>query len=217
METCCTITMPDRRHAGIALAQKLKTYRENSLVTAVSKGGVMVAQPIASMLHTSLEVAPCKRINHPADEAKTIGAVCLKNVMIYSHSRDLPQDYIQHQVHVLQHELEREMNYYQEHWDAISVEGKNVILVDDLMITGNTMMACALEIRNRNPRAIIVATPFISAEAHFFLEEFADDIVYIRMETEITSPHDFYNTFSAVSRQEVKALLKNSKRCRLTC
>jgi len=212
----CNIKIIDRHQAGIMLAQKLKTYhRENSVIVAVSKGGVIVGQPIANALHVPMEVVPCKRINHPADETKTIGAVCLNNVIVYSHAHDLPQDYIQHKVHTLRHDLDREMAYYNENWDSIPMEGSNVILVDDLMITGNTMMACILELRKRKPHSIVVATPFTSAEAHFFLEEFADDIVYCRMETQINSPLDFYETFSPVSRREVKDILKHSKRRQL--
>lgn len=211
--TTGTIKLHDRRQAGIILAQKLKAYRrDNTVITAVSKGGVAVAQPIAASLHARLEVVPCKRINHPSDEGRTIAAVCLNNVMTYSHARDLPQDYIQHQVTSLQRKLKKEMAYYQEDWDSVPIEGKDVILVDDFVVTGNTMMACIFELRQRKPASIIAATPFISAEAHFFLEEFVDEIVYICIETQLTSPLDSYESFPAVTKEEVKALLGNSKR-----
>jgi len=212
METS-TIKIHDRHQAGILLSQKLKAYRrEDTVIAAVSRGGVVVAQPVAFNLHVPLEVVPCKRINHPSDEGKTIAAVGLNNVMIYSHVRDLPQDYIQHQVVTLQTKLRKEMEYYQEDWDSISIEGKHVVVIDDLIITGNTMMACVLELRQRKPASVVVATPFITAEAHFFLEEFVDEIIYVRMETQLASPLDFYDVFAAVREEEVKDLLDDSKR-----
>lgn len=205
------VKIHDRHLAGTLLAEKLKAYRgENTVITAISKGGVVVAKPVAVNLDAPLEVVPCKRINHPADEGRTIAAVCLSNVRIYSHAHDLPQDYIQHQVNNLQHNLRQEMEYYQEDWNAVPLEGKHIILVDDLVVTGNTMMACILELRQRKPASVVVATPFISAEGHFFLEEFVDEIIYIRMETQLTSPLDFYEVFLTVDKQEVKALLTDS-------
>ena len=211
METSA-IKIYNRHQAGTLLAQKLKTkYKDDTVITAVSKGGVIVAQPVANTLHAPLEVVPCKRIIHPSDMGKTIAAVGLNNVMIYTHARDLPHDYIQHQVMALQAKLRNEMEYYQEDWDLVPIAGKNVILIDDLIVSGNTMMACILELRQKKPASIVIATPFISAEAHFFLEEFVDDIIYIRMETQLTSPTDFYEVFPAVNEQEVKDILINSK------
>lgn len=212
METT-TLKIHDRHQAGVLLAQKLKNRRkEDTVITAVSKGGVIVAQPIAEILHAPLEVVPCKRIIHPSDAGKTIAAVGLNNIIIYTHARDLPQDYIQHQVISLQEKLRQEMDYYQEDWNAIPIEGRNIVLIDDLIVSGNTMMTCIQDLRQRNPASILVATPFVSAEAHFFLEEFVDDIVFIRMETQLTSPTDFYGRFPAVDEQEVKDILTNSKR-----
>src|SRR5690349_8400541 len=91
--------LENRVRAGLSLAKKLTTYEKtNSIVIGIPHGGMVVAAAIASDLHLPLEVLPCRRIKHPADSNKNVGAVCLTEVFMHDSYDCIPQDLIAHQI-----------------------------------------------------------------------------------------------------------------------
>ena len=211
-----SIKVRDRRQSGILLGAKLKAYHHsNAVVLGVSKGGALVAHAIADYLNLPLEIFPCRKINSPGDARRTIGSVSLDEIVIHAHPYDIPQDYIGRHILLLQNDLRREVDFYDEKWDSISLAGRTVIIVDDIMRSGDTMATCIRSIEKRHPGKIIVAVPFVSAEAVLLIEERVEDIVYTRMETEIDSPEDFFENYPEIGEADVKALLTSARKLQI--
>lgn len=202
----------DRREAGILLSSKLQEYRDTTaVIIGIPRGGVMVASKVSELLNLPLEVLPCRKIKDPADHAKSMGSVSLDEVAIEQFRHDLPQDYISHQVTLLRNGLRKEWEKYYYKKTPIWLSGKIVIVVDDIVRSGDTMIACLKTIRKQNPLKIIVAAPLVSAEGVRKLEHVADKVVFIEMKPVVESGRDFYQEFPAVEINEVHALLLASK------
>jgi putative phosphoribosyl transferase len=202
----------NRREAGILLSSKLQEYRDTTaVILGIPRGGVMVASKVSELLNLPLEVLPCRKIKDPADHTKSIGSVCLDEVAIEHFRQDLPQDYISHQITLLRNGLRKEWEEYYEKKIPIWLSGKIVIVVDDIIRSGDTMIACLKTIRKQNPLKIIVAAPLVSTEGVRKIEHVADKVVFIEMQRVVESGNGFYLEFPVVEINEVQALLIASK------
>lgn len=208
VNTSNTSKVSDRRQAGSLLANRLQQFaHSDALVVAIPRGGVVVAAAVAQRLHLALEIFPCQEIKHPADGTRAIGSVSLDEVVVEGTSHDIPQDYISHQIALVQNCLRAELQLYGRDKLPVSFRYKTVIVVDDLLRSGDTMLACLQSIRKHQPLKLIVAVPFVSARAAMAIGTVADEIIFIRMDHEIRSAMDYYAEFPEIGEREVAALL----------
>jgi predicted phosphoribosyltransferase len=193
----------DRVQAASLLAERLTAYKNtDAVVLAIPSGGFVVAYHLAKSLNLHLDVIPCGKIKHPSGQAD-IGSVSLDEVIITDSSRDLPQDYIHHQVVLLQHALQAKDKFYRGDRPPENLMGKTVILVDDLLLSSHTILACLKTIDKQQPDKIIVAVPVIAQVVHREIAPAVDDLVFLMMENE-----SVYENFDAVEEEEVKSLLR---------
>ncbi len=211
MDQIDEIKVENRDLAGKMLAQKfVRNHFLNPLVVGASAGGMVVAEAIADRLHIPLEVTFCKRIEDPSDSSKSIGSVSANEVILHDCPRSVPQDYLYFQTIRLRNEMKYDNEFYYGDDNYPSFEGKTVILVDDMLTTPDTLLACLTEIR-RTALKVIVAVPFVEAEAARRIQSLCDDFLFIRMKQRINSPAEFYNEFPEVSPWEVRSLLREQK------
>jgi putative phosphoribosyl transferase len=202
-----------RKEAGLLLARKLAAYRHtNAVVVGIPHGGVCVASVIAEELSLPLEVMPCRRIKHPAESQQYIGSVSENEVVLHDCSRTIPQDYLSHQIILLKNAILHENRKYYDHRKRDSFLYKTVILVDDILISSDGVIACLREIKREKPLNLVVAIPVVSAEAARIVQSEADDLVFLHMENSISSPHNHFVHFPAVDDSKVKELLTISKK-----
>lgn len=211
MTTSDGLRVLDRKQAGGLLAFKLQQYANSeALVVGIPRGGVVVAATVAHALNLKLQVIPCRRIKHPADNTKSIGSVSVDEVVINDKTYDIPQDYISHQIALLRNSLRNETQVYCQDSSMTSIRYKTVIVVDDILQSGSTMLACLKSIGKQQPLKLIVAVPFVSAEAARVVGGIADELVFDQMFQEIRSACQYYNEFPEVDEGEVIALIKDS-------
>lgn len=199
----------NRKHAAHLLGERLMDFcNTDAIVMAVPGGGIHVGYYLANQLNLRLEAIPCKKIKHPADGSKTIGAVSTEAVVIHEEDHNIPQDYIYHQIQLLRHVIQGiNTRYYCGHKQP-SLKNKTVILVDDLIMTGDTMLACLRTIKKQEPARVIVVVPAVTPEATRAIANDMDEIVYLTIEPTTQSIASLYDDFPIVSEEEVIALLE---------
>ena len=133
-------------------------------------------------------------------------------MLYHDCSYDIPQDYIYHQQVLLQNAIRYEQNFYYDDLPTETLLYKTIILVDDLLMNSDTMLACLRSLRKQRPLKIVVAVPIVAAEAALAIRSEADDMVFIKMQTRINLANDFFTEFPKVDRESVRELLLKSKR-----
>jgi putative phosphoribosyl transferase len=202
----------DREQAGRLLSIKLLEYKNtNTVVVGIPTGGVCVASVISDSLGLPLEVMPCRTIKHPADNRKNIGSVSQDEVIIHDVSYDIPQEYIHHQTMQLQNEINSEKNYYYGDIQPISLNYKTVILVDDVLQSIDTMIACLKSIKKQKPFRIVIAVPVIYPKAARMLNSEADDVVFLFMNSGKDSGSEYFVKFPDVKKNTIRDFLNKSK------
>jgi len=197
----------NRRHAAFLLGERLMEYRNtDNVVVAVPGGGIHVGAYLSELLHLPLDVMPCRKIRHPADPQRTIGAVSVDAVVLPEQDRNLPQDYIYHQIQLLQHVIDMQARHYAAARPPLSFKGKTVIVVDDLMLTGDSVLACVKAVRRQNPAKIVVAVPNLTPAATQLISDSIDGIVYLTIEPQ--AAQHLYAEFPTISEQEVIDILR---------
>lgn len=202
--------LQNRTQAGLLLSEKLKNYQNsNSVVLAIPRGGVPVGYEIAKKLHLPLDIILSKKIGHPLNKEFAIGAISMDSTIIDEHS-DVPLEYIEKEIPRLRKLLQQKYELYMGSRAPITVEGKNVIIVDDGIATGNTLLASIAMLRKSNPAKIIVAVPVLPDDAIIKIQRKADELVYLIAPTYFRGVGGFYEDFSQVEDKEAIQMLSDA-------
>ena len=199
--------LKDRIEAGLLLSEKLKKYQNsNTIVLAVPRGGVPVGYVIAKNLHLPLDIVLSKKIGHPNNKEFAIGAVSSDSMILDEHP-NIPRKYIDSEIIRLRQLMKHKYELYMGNRKPLDVKGKNIILVDDGIATGNTLLASINMLRKKNPAKIIVATPVIPYENVPVFEKNTDEFVYLIASKYFRGVGGFYEEFNQVEDAEVIELL----------
>ena len=199
--------LKDRIEAGLLLSEKLKKYQNsNSVVLAVPRGGVPVAAIIAKSLHLPLDIVLSKKIGHPYNKEFAIGAVSMDSMIVDEHP-DVPKEYIEKEIVKLRKLMQEKYEIYMGNRKPLDIEGKNIIVVDDGIATGNTLLVSINMLRKRNPAKIIVAVPVIPYDTVSVFEKNTDEFVYLIASKYFRGVGGFYEDFNQVEDDEVIKLL----------
>ncbi len=205
----------DRKEAARILAQKLLRYqnKKNVLILAIPRGGLEIGNVIAKKLHAPLDIILTKKIGYPGEPEAAMGAVSLSGY----HVEDkffIDQSYIQSQVQEIQALLKKRYAEYLGKRKPYPVKGKIIILVDDGVATGNTILAAIEILRKEKPKKIIVAVPVGPLEVVASLREKAEEVICLQEEPSgsFFAIGSFYRRFEQVSDEEAKGLLKGAER-----
>ncbi len=189
------------------LAQHLSKYRgTSSVVVALPRGGVPLGHIIAQELHFPLDIILIKKIAYPGHPEYAIGAVSLQS-MVLNPDIDLPEDYYLEQTENIRSELQKRYELYKGARHSIDLKGKTVLLVDDGIATGYTIMAAAQLIRAAEPASIVIAVPVASPSVLDKLSELVEEIICVYAPSEFKAVGQFYQDFSEVTHDEVIRLL----------
>lgn len=202
----------DRAEAGVLLAKKLEKYRRtNSIVLGIPRGGVVVAKEVAEHLRLPLDVITSRKISHPMNSELAIGAITasgetyLDSGLIYNLA--ISQDYLISESQKEQKEALRRDLEFRGGKRELNVKEKNVILVDDGIATGSTILAAIKDLRKRKPMKITVASPVAPPTVEDDLKLITDEVIILKTPHHFLSVGNFYVYFPQVSDSEVKYLL----------
>ena len=207
----------DRLEAGEKLAEILSDYRgERAAVIAVPRGGVEVGYAIASKLDIPLEVTVPRKIGSPMDPELAVGAVA-EDGTIYveeevSRMLGVREDWIRIEAERELQEVRRRLEIYRGGKPLPSLEGYTILLVDDGIATGATIIATARFLRKLNPEKLIIAAPVAPPEVLPKLSKEADDIRCLETPTPFFAIGQFYQSFPQLSDSEVLEYLSRIKR-----
>jgi predicted phosphoribosyltransferase len=197
----------DRIDAGLALSRHLQHYkRVNGVTLAVPRGGVPVAFPIAKILELPLEIILSKKIGHPMHKEYAIGAVSLTGQIVAPNAL-ASAEYIEQETINIREQLKEMYIKYMGNKKPTPVNGKIVIIVDDGVATGNTLLSTIDIIRNEHPKKIVVAVPVASQQAAKKLSEVTDEFVCAWIPSQFSSVGEFYVDFTQVTDEEVVDML----------
>lgn len=199
----------DRYDAAAELALKLEKYKGNDgIVLAIPRGGVPIGYVIAKDLGFPLEIILSKKIGHPSNPEYAIGSVSLDGIVINDNVSDVSTEYIYKTADKILRDLKTKFKYYMGDREATNLKNKTVILVDDGIATGSTIIATIHSVRKMGPEKIIVATPVASLLSINKIKSIADEIIILLMPKKFMGVGQFYNDFSQVEDEEVILLLK---------
>ncbi|MCU1335606.1 MAG: putative phosphoribosyl transferase [Bryobacterales bacterium] len=206
----------DRVEAGQVLAQRLKRLGINSdpVVLALPRGGVPVGFEIAQALHAPLDVLLVRKLGVPGQEELALGAIASGGFRVLNKNLieqlGLPPSVIDGIAARERQEIERRERLYRGDRPPLPVAGRTVILVDDGLATGATMLAAARAVRAQAPKKIIVAVPVASREACEELRRQVDEAVCAETPDPFYAVGAWYEDFSQTSDDEVRELLERA-------
>ncbi len=172
----------NRYDAGRRLAEKLVEYKGQPVVVlAIPNGGLPVALQVALALWADLDVVISRKIPIPLRPEGGFGAVADDGTVILNEGLvkeiGLTQQQINYQVNQVRADIRQRSLFYHGSRPLSVVSGKTVIVIDDGLASGYTMMAAVESVRRRRPKQVIVAVPVASATAVKQLEKVADKVV----------------------------------------
>jgi len=173
----------NRYDAGRQLAAKLTEYKNKSVVVlAIPNGGVLVALGVALALQADdFNLIISRKIPLPLSPEGGFGAVTDDGTTILNEEVvkrfGLSQQQISYQVSRVRTDIRQRSLLYHKNKPPSVVKGKTMLIIDDGLASGYTMMAAVESIRYRQPREIIVAVPVASAVALKKVEKIADKVI----------------------------------------
>lgn len=204
----------NRTEAGLLLAEKLKNYSNTKdvIVVTIPRGGLPLGYTVATQLHAPLEIVLSKKIGHPANKEYAIGAVTLNDRILSINSDTISEAYLIEETKKIRQLLKQRQDNYYGTKTARSLKNKIVILVDDGVATGHTLISCIKLIKKQKPSKIIVALPVGPAS----VIKKIDDMPDVDQTICLLTPYDFYavgqfyKEFNQVDDKEVIRLLKEA-------
>jgi predicted phosphoribosyltransferase len=209
---------PDRREAGILLGSELKTLeleRENPIVVAILRGGIIVARKVALILNCDLDIALSRKLGAPFNPELAIGAIS-ENGTLFLNEMIATQVgatdfYIKREVAEQSEVIAERIKYFRKDFPKINLKGRYVIIVDDGIATGATMQATLWSINQENPRKLMVALPVGPEDSLRRLSKDADDVICLRAPEFFSAVGQFYFKFEQTEDEEVLQILNDEK------
>lgn len=202
----------NRREAGHLLARTLEEKEiQFDLVLGIPRGGVAVAEVIASYFNCPLDVVMAKKIASPNWEEFAIGAVTPDGETLI-HERvqkitNVDKDTVESLAQKVKADIASRLSRFRGSKPPQQLAGKNILVVDDGIATGFTLKAAIRYLKRQTEGKIIVAVPVSSKNAYLTLLEEVDQLIALVIPEEFYAVSQFYQDFTAVEDQEVITIL----------
>lgn len=206
----------DREDAGTRLAERLTGWRgADVLVLGIPRGGVPVAAAVAHALGADLDVLVARKLGSPVSAELAIGAVTADGNRFVNDAmvRELGVSaaYLERVTKQELAEAARREQRFRGGAEPAPVAGRTVILVDDGLATGATMIAAARSARARKPARLVIAVPVGSSEACAVLQREADEVVCLATPDPFWAVGLYYRDFGQTEDAEVERLLREAR------
>ena len=203
----------NRTEAGQFLAERLSAYadREDVMVLALPRGGVPVAAEVAKRLNAPLDVFVVRKLGLPGHPELAMGAIASGGARVFNgevvNALRIPDEVIDAVSAEELIELQRREKAYRAGLPPLELEGKTVILVDDGVATGSSMLAAVSALRQLNAARIIIAAPVVAASTYREMQRAADEVVAVMLPANFYAVGLWYQDFSQTTDDEVRELL----------
>ena len=206
----------DRNDAARLLAKALEAYKgKNPLVLAIPRGAVPMGKLIADELGGEVDVVLVRKLRAPGNPELAIGAVdetgwC--HIADYAATTGANAEYIEREKLAQLETIRRRRAEYTPVRPPVDPAGRIVIVIDDGLATGATMISALHALRSRKPQKLICATPVSPPDTLDKVKQYADEVVCLEAPVNFYAVGQFYMDFPQVEDEEVIAVLRESKR-----
>lgn len=212
------MTFTNRTQAAEDLVKQLEQYRgKNPLVLGIPRGAVLMAKIIADELKGDLDVALVHKIGAPENPEFAIGSVSEFGTIYCSQAVErygIPSKYVDSAAEIEIAKLRERRKDYSPIHQPIDPKNRIVIIVDDGIATGSTMLAAVRAVRKQGAKRVVVATPVASLSAINSLESEVDELAILEAPENFYSISQFYDEFPQVSDEEVLSALSDTRKSR---
>lgn len=221
-----SVIFRDRIQAANKLAEELKRKlkkaeekrESNSMVVlAIPRGGVVIGDIVAAKLNAKLDVVVSRKIGAPSDPEVAIGAIMPDGSYFINENIvglvNVPRDYVDTAINLQMREIERRlMNFRGSKEYHEELKGKTLVLVDDGMATGATMMSAARWLKMKQKcRELIIGVPVAPPDTVDRLKQIVDHydkVIVPYSPASFRAVAQFYKDFEQVTDSEVKLIMK---------
>lgn len=205
------VIFKNRVDAAKRLAKKLEWLKkEDPIILAIPRGGVVTGDVIASELGAKLDVVVSRKVGAPHNQELAIGAVTHDGS--YFPNEDIttmlnvPQKYIDSEISAQMKEIERRLMRFRG-TKEYHIEGRTVVLVDDGIATGATMFVAIQWVKKQKPKQLIVAIPVGPKDTIERLNGVVDRVVVLQAPLYFNAVGEFYREFDQVEDYKVQEIM----------
>lgn len=210
----------DRIDAGRQLAASLGKFKGQNdvLVLGLARGGIVVAYEVAVALSLPLNVVVPRKIGAPGNHELALGSILENGEGVFNHSiissLAVSRDYLQSEIEKEKALAHQRASIYRQYAPLQKIKGKTVILVDDGIATGSTMLASVEAMRKEGAQRVVVAVPVSATDAYHALQKRADEVICPHVRQDFMAVGQFYQQFFQTEDEEVVEFLKKANAAR---
>ena len=211
----------DRMAAGRVLGENLKAknWQEVPLILAIPNGGLAVALPLAKMLRADLDLLIVRKLQIPFNPEAGFGALTSLGTVILNQPLvnriGLQDAEIQQVIYQTKTQIDDRKKVYKGLVGLFSPKSRVVLLVDDGLASGYTMLAAIDSVRQLSPKRMIVAVPTASASAISKVRERVDELICPHVGAGVVfAVADAYEKWYDVPDEEVIILLREYRKAK---
>lgn len=201
----------DRQAAGQLLARKLKGI-DADLILAIPRGGVVVASEIAKKLNLPLDIIITRKIGDPQQKELALGAVDPDGEVLWDlnlmNNLGLKIENLELKIEDERNEIKRREEVYRQGKKPLDISEKTVILTDDGIATGATILSAVNYLKRHQAEKVIVAAPVANKQAVEKLSKVTDEFVILHLPEHSTAVSQSFQDFREVTDEEVIEMLK---------
>lgn len=208
------IRFKDREEAAKQLAGRLAAYKgQKPLILGVPRGAVPMARIIADALEGELDVVLVRKLRAPGQPELAIGAVDEAGSILKGSYFDVAdEEYLRDEIRTQQGVIRARREIYTRARKAIDPAGRIVVIIDDGIATGSSMLAAIRSVRARKPRKLIVAIGVAPAQSLRQIETEADEVLCLYAPADFHAVGQFFDDFSEVTDDMVVVALSRAAR-----
>lgn len=197
----------NRYDASLKLMPLLEKYKNTeSIILAVPRGGVPIGYNIARMFNLPMDLLLAKKIGHPLNKEVAIGAVSLEDEIVDEYPY-ISEEYINDKIVKIRASLKQRYEKFTGNRTPLDLKNKTVIIIDDGIATGNTLLAAINMIRKKSPKKIVVAVPVSPTDSAQKISAQVDEFICPYITNNFIGVGGYYIDFSQVSDEEVVELM----------
>lgn len=202
----------DRADAGVQLAALLEEYRgrDDVVLLGIPRGGVEVGAQVARVLGLPLDVVVVRKIGAPGQPEYAVAAVDEDGGLLIGERSDVSRAYLEKAAAEERAEIARRLDAYRAGRPPLEVGGRTVVLIDDGIATGLTVLKAIGLLRDRGAASVIVAAPVVAPSSAAKIRRYADRVVAVAEPRGFAAVGQFYDWFPQTTDDEVRAALTPS-------